>query len=147
MTKKNYKTTDIIKLRPLRRRQNKKTFDNHSLMLVSLAYTHAQDSLGNVITRTTIVILQQSSTNIIVNHLQHHHLLPNSQFGFCRGRGTADIVAALQYEWVRAFGHGGCAQVLAVDIAGAFDRVSHIGLLHKAQAAGIKGELQSKIMS
>ena len=27
-------------------------------MLVSLTYTHAQDSLGNVITRTTIVILQ-----------------------------------------------------------------------------------------
>ena len=48
---------DIIKQRPLRRRQNK-TSDHHSLMLVSLAYTHAQDSLGNVVTRTTIVILQ-----------------------------------------------------------------------------------------
>ena len=54
------KTTDIIKQRPLRRRQNKKTPDNHPRMLVSLTYTYAQDSLGNVITRTTIVILQLS---------------------------------------------------------------------------------------
>ena len=50
---------DKIKQRPLRRRQNKKTSDHHSRMLVSLAYTHAQDSLGNFVTRTTIVILQQ----------------------------------------------------------------------------------------
>ena len=54
----------IIKQRPLRRRQNKKTSDHHSRMFVSLAYTHAQDSLGNVVTRTTMVILQQPHTHI-----------------------------------------------------------------------------------
>ena len=57
---------DIIKQRPLRRRQNKKTSDNHPRMLVSLTYTHAQDSLGNVITRTTIVILQHRYIKILI---------------------------------------------------------------------------------
>ena len=75
----------------------------------------------------------------LVNHLERHKLIPDSQFGFRRGRGTADILTALQNEWVQTVGQGGCAHVVAVDIAGAFDRVSHCGVLHKARQAGING--------
>ena len=39
----------------------KMSSDNNTRMVVLLAYTHAQDSLGNVITRTTIVISQQEA--------------------------------------------------------------------------------------
>ena len=65
----------------------------------------------------------------VVTIIERHHILPDSQFGFRRGRRTADILAALQYRWVHALGYGGCAQVLAMDLAGDFDLVSHIGLL------------------
>ena len=83
MTKEEHKTTDIIKQRPLRRRQNKKTSDNHPRMLVSLTYTHAQDSLGNVITRTTIVILQQRGKSSLLDLVSWHDrsLYKNCQYG------------------------------------------------------------------
>ena len=38
-------------------------------------------------------------------------------------------------------------RVLAVDIAGAFDEVSHGGLLREAEALGISGELLQRIRS
>ena len=77
----------------------------------------------------------------VVNHLERNRLLPDSQYGFRRGRGTADVLTALQNEWVQAVPNGGSAQVIAVDIAGVFDRVSHTGLLYKAERAGIRGTL------
>lgn len=72
----------------------------------------------------TIVNLQ------LVNFLERNKVLPSSQFGFRRRRGTADLLTALQHEWVQTVAGGGCVPVVAVDIAGAFDRVSHVGLLH-----------------
>ena len=49
-------------------------------MLVSLTitYTHAQDSLGNVITRTTIVILQQTAGGVLFEQgwWEHMPLIP-----------------------------------------------------------------------
>ena len=36
---------------------------------------------------------------------------------------------------------GGHAQVVAIDTPGAFDRVSHAGVIIKAQGAGIGGSL------
>ena len=77
----------------------------------------------------------------VVNHLERNRLLPDSQYGFRRGRGTADVLTALQNEWVQVVANGGSAQVIAVDIAGAFDRVSHTGLLYKAERADIRGTL------
>ena len=77
----------------------------------------------------------------LVNYLEKHEVLPNSQFGFRRGGGTADILTALQHEWVHTISTGGCVQVLAVDIAGAFDRASHTGVLYKAKQAGVDGRL------
>ena len=44
----------------------------------------------------------------LVNYLEKHEVLPNSQFGFRRGRGTADILTALQHEWVHTISTGGC---------------------------------------
>lgn len=77
----------------------------------------------------------------LMTFFERNNVIPDSQYGFRSGRGTADVLTALQSEWVQAVASGGCAQVIAVDIAGAFDRVSHIGILHKAKAAGIDGSL------
>ena len=77
----------------------------------------------------------------LVAYLERYHLLPDSQYGFCQGRGTADVLTALQNEWTRTVASGGCVPIVAVDIAGAFDRVSHCGLIHKVQQAGVRGSL------
>ena len=42
---------------------------------------------------------------------------------------------------------GGLVRVLAVDIAGAFDKVSHNGVLHKAERCGISGPLLAWLRS
>ena len=41
--------------------------------------------------------------------------------------------------WSATSGLGRSVEVLAVDIAGAFDKVSHIGVLHKLRNIGVKG--------
>ena len=77
----------------------------------------------------------------IVKPLEKHHLLPTKQYGFRSGLRTADLLAVLGHDWSLAAGSGGWAHVLAVDIAGAFDRVSQPGLLHRAATLGIGGGL------
>ena len=67
----------------------------------------------------------------LVSFLDRHHLLPDSQYGFRQGRGTADVLTAVQHEWTQTIANGGTVPVVAVDIAGAFDRVSHSGIVHK----------------
>ena len=74
----------------------------------------------------------------VVNYLERNDLLSSSQFGFRRGLGTSDLLTALQHNWATTVGKGGAVRVLAVDIAGAFDRVSHPGLAIKLQAYGIQ---------
>ena len=44
---------------------------------------------------------------------------------------------------MRVEAEGGCVQVVAIDIAGAFYRVFHVGLLNKAERVGIGGPLLS----
>ena len=77
----------------------------------------------------------------IVKHLEKHHLLSTRQYGFRSGLRTADLLAVLGHDWSLAPGSGGCAHILAVDIAGAFARVSQPGLLHRAATLGIGGGL------
>lgn len=78
----------------------------------------------------------------IVNHqlvssLEKHTLLSSHQFGFRRGLGTSDLLTALHHQWATAAGLESTVRMLAVDIAGAFDRVSHTGLLLKLKHYGI----------
>ena len=77
----------------------------------------------------------------LMNFLEEHGILSRNQFGFRPKLGTTDLLAALQHEWVSTLNAGGCVRLLAVDIAGAFDKVSHRCLLHKAAAYGVRGPL------
>ena len=66
----------------------------------------------------------------LVAYVERYHLLPDSQYVFRQGRGTADVLTAQQNEWTRIVASGGCVPIVAVDIAVAFDRVSYCGLIH-----------------
>ena len=83
----------------------------------------------------------------IMNHLEAHHVLSAQQFGFRRGLGTSDLLTRLQHEWSCALAQGGEVHVLAADIAGAFDKVSHCGVLHKAKCYGLSGPLLAWLSS
>ena len=83
----------------------------------------------------------------LMAYLTRHHVLSDSQYGFRQGRGTADVLTALQSEWVQTIATDGCAPVVAVDIAGEFDRVSHPGIIHEAQQTGVKEPLLTWLQS
>ena len=92
-------------------------------------------------------IMESVINRQLMNHLERYKLLTPHQFGFRRRLGTSDALQALHHAWITAVGRGGAARILAVDIAGAFDRVSHAGLLHKVRHLGIGGPLHTWLSS
>ena len=84
--------------------------------------------------------------NQIINYLEKPQLLSPNQFGFRRGVGTSDLLTALHCQWVENVALGGQV-TLAIDIAGAFDRVSHPGLISKLSMYGIRGRIHRWLQS
>jgi len=89
----------------------------------------------------TSKVMESIINRQVTNHLEKNHLLTDHQFGFRKNLGTADVLCSLHHAWSGIVGRGGAARVLAVDIAGAFDKVSHYGVLRKAGRCGISGPL------
>ena len=73
--------------------------------------------------------------------LESNNILSQSQYGFRSRLGTQDVLTLLNSQWGRVAASGGAVRVIAVDVAGAFDRVSHTGVLHKAECYGVAGHL------
>ena len=86
-------------------------------------------------------VMESVINHQLMNYLDSHHLLSENQFGFRRRLGTADLLTSLQHEWICTLNHGGIAQILAIDIQGSFDKVSHLGLTTKLASYGIQGHL------
>lgn len=83
----------------------------------------------------------------LMNYLETNEILAKMQFGFRRRLGTSDLLTLVQHKWASTLAHGGEVHAMALDIAGAFDKVSHSGLLFKAERYGICGELLTWISS
>ena len=66
---------------------------------------------------------------------------PLNNLDFDRGLGTADLLTALHHEWATTVSRGGLVRVLAIDIAGASNPVSHAGHLHKVASMRIACQL------
>ena len=124
-----WKTANVV---PIHKRSSRSTLKNYRPVSLLCIISKVMETLVN---------------RHIVNYFEDHHLLTSHQFGFRRGLGTSDALQALQTAWASAVGCGGAARILAVDIAGAFDRVSHVGLLHKVRSLGIDGPLQRWLAS
>ena len=88
-------------------------------------------------------VMEKIVNTSIMNYLEKGNLLSAHQFGFRTGLGAADLLTILNREWLTCLNSGGAVRVLAVDIAGAFDKVSHAGVLHKLSAYGITGNLHN----
>ena len=92
-------------------------------------------------------IMERIINKVLTNFLEKHSVLSNRQFGFRSGLGTSDLLVSLHHQWSRTANQGGLVRVLAVDIAGAFDKVSHRGVLHKASLYGVRGRIYSWLES
>ena len=89
--------------------------------------------MGKVFERMVAAVLGQ--------HLTDNNLLSPRQYGFRPGRSTSDLLLHLSQEWQDTLDEGLDTLVVALDIAGAFDRVWHSGLLAKLCAKGVDGDL------
>ena len=86
-------------------------------------------------------VMETLVNRAVTNFLERNSILSSNQYGFRRGMSTQDILTLLSHRWHTTSARGGSTRVLAVDVAGAFDRVSHPGLLHKASRYGLSGAL------
>jgi hypothetical protein len=73
-------------------------------------------------------------------------LLP-SQFGFRPQLSTMDLLALLEHDIQLAFRSKKIVLVVFFDLAGAFDRASHEGILYKLAKSGITGRILRWIQS
>ena len=94
-------------------------------------------SLPSVMSKVMETIINKQ----LMNHLDRHELVTTREFGFRKGLGTADLLTVLHHEWATTVRRGGLVRVVAIDIAGAFDLVSHAGLIHQVASMGIAGQL------
>ncbi len=77
----------------------------------------------------------------LYNYLRDHDLLSSLQSGFVPGDSTVNQLTYLYTIFAEAIDSGKEIRAVFCDISKAFDRVWHIGLLHKLQANGISGHL------
>ena len=73
----------------------------------------------------------------ILKHLESNNLLSDRQYGFRKGRSTADLLAYLSDSWSSSFRDFGESFAVALDISKAFDRVWHKALISKLPSYGI----------
>ena len=85
--------------------------------------------------------------NRIVDHLEKCGLFSDFQHGFRSSRSTADLLTVVSDRIARAFNRSGAARAVALDISKAFDRVGHVGLLHKRKSYGVSDQICGFISS
>ena len=73
--------------------------------------------------------------------IDQNSLLSDKQFGFRKKRSTSDLLLQLSTSWHKSLEKGNYTYVIALDIAGAFDRVWHKGIVAKLKSFGIAGDL------
>ncbi|XP_037790925.1 uncharacterized protein LOC119586288 [Penaeus monodon] len=77
----------------------------------------------------------------LCRHFDGHRLLNEKQFGFRAERSASDLLLVQSSSWSQALDDGQDTYVIAPDIAGAYDRVWHRGIISKLMSFGISEEL------
>jgi len=86
-------------------------------------------------------------TEHLLDHLEHHNLINDRQYGFRKSRSTGDFLAYVTNLWSSTLDKAGESVVVALDISKAFDRVWHSSLLNKLQGLGVVDTLVKWIAS
>ena len=83
------------------------------------------------------LLFEDVLSNQLHGFLEKH--IPTSQFGFLRKCGTQDYDALLVLKVNEILERGNECVIISLDVAGAFDRGWHAGLVKKLRAAGMRG--------
>lgn len=84
-------------------------------------------------------VLEKIINNRLVNFLETRNLISAAQFGFRADKSTSDTVHKLTYFVVNKLDAGNKCLTINIDLAKAFDTVSHPILLYKLKKMGIRG--------
>ena len=77
----------------------------------------------------------------IVDHLEKCSLFSNFQDGFRSSQSISDLLTVVSDRITRVFNRSEATQAVALDIPKVFDRVCHVGCLHKSYSYGISGQI------
>ena len=92
-------------------------------------------------------VFEQLVSNKIVDHLEKCDLFSDFKYGFKFSRSTTDLLTVVSDRIARAFNRYGATRAVALDIFKGFNRVWHVGLLHKLRSSGIPGQIFDLISS
>ena len=92
-------------------------------------------------------IIESTVCHQIDNHLKDSGILPQSQWGFQKGKSSEHLLLQMTEEWRNLLDNGKVICVLFIDFQKAFDSVSHEVLRYKLLASGISGEALNWILN
>ena len=104
---------------------------------VSIVSNHRPISLLNAEAK----VFERLVFKYLFNHFRDNNLLSSLQSGFIPGDSTVNKLTFLYNTFCQALDSGKEVRAVFCDISKAFDRVWHVGLLHKLKASGVKGEI------
>ena len=79
-------------------------------------------------------VFEKLVNNRILDHLQICGIFSDFQYDFRTSGSTADLFTVVSDSIARTFNKSGATPAVALDISKAFDRVWHVGLLHKLKS-------------
>ena len=80
-------------------------------------------------------------------HMHAHNLITDSQYGFVKGRSTELQLLNCTNIWIKSMDQKLFTDTVYIDLAKAFDTVSHTKLLHKLPCYGISGNIFNWVSS
>ena len=86
-------------------------------------------------------ILESLIKDEIMSHLEKFSLIRDSQHGFLAGRSCLTNLLEFMEDVTDILDRGNCVDIIYLDFAKAFDKVSHKHLFKKIEAHGISGNL------
>ena len=92
-------------------------------------------------------VFEKLVNNRIVDHLGKCGLFSNFQYGCRSSQSTADLLTFESDRIAGALNRSDATQAVARDVSKTFERVCHVGLLHKLKSYGISGQIFGLISS
>ena len=77
----------------------------------------------------------------LIDHLEKCCVFSDFQYGVKFSRSTADLLTVASDKIARVFIISGVTRAVAIDIFNAFNRLQHVGHLHRLNYCGISGRL------